>query len=185
MKHLLILVFMSSTFNQAFGQDTHQNKIAINLGYFGETVFHAGLNLGIEYYPHQTDRHQMIVAGNIGGYVHQRNNTSLFLRAQWGQRLNFKKGLFVDQFIGLGYLRQFVHGGDIYEVKPNGAVVETPDSGQSLIMPSISLGIGYNLAKNKANHTKVYLRPELFWKAPFNGYYLTHFVLSTGIIIKL
>jgi len=185
MKRLLIVFIMSFMLNQAFGQEATQNRVAINLGYFGETVLHPGMNLGIEYYPHQTDRHQMILAGNIGGYVHRRNNTSLFLRTQWGQRLNYKSGLFIDQFIGLGYLHQFVHGGDIYEVKPNGAVVETPNSGQPLVMPSISLGAGYSLAKNKAHSIKVYLRPELFWKAPFNGYYLTHFALSTGIIINL
>ena len=185
MKHVLIVFSMSFMLNQAFGQEATQSKVAINLGYFGETVFHPGMNFGIEYYPHQTDRHQMILAGNFGGYVHRRNNKSLFVRAQWGQRLHLKSGLFFDQFIGLGYLHHYTHGGDTYEVKPNGAVVETPNSGQSLVMPSISLGAGYSLAKNKAYGIKVYLRPELFWKAPFNGYYLTHFALSTGIILNL
>ena len=185
MKQSLCLLFFMSILLPAIGQNARQNKLALNLGYFGETVTHYGINLGVEYYPHQTDRHQMILAGGIGGYVHLRNNSSLFARAQWGQRLNFKSGLFLDQFFGLGYLHQFVHGGDLYEVKPNGAVVETPNSGQSLIMPSISMGIGYRFTKNNASGMKIYLRPELFWKAPFNGYYLTHFALSTGIIIKL
>lgn len=185
MKQSLCLLFFMSILLPAIGQDAPQNKLALNLGYFGETVTHTGINLGIEYYPHQTDRHQMILAGNIGGYVHPRNNTSLFIRAQWGQRLHFKSGLFLDQFVGLGYLHQFVHGGDLYEVKPNGAVVKTPDSGQPLVMPSISLGTGYTFSKNEGTGISLFLRPELFWKAPFNGYYLTHLALNAGVIINL
>jgi len=181
----LMLLALLFSIKPIMGQDSLNNKIGFTAGYFGETVTHAGMNVGIEHYPHQSDRHQMILAGNVGGYVHPRNNTSLFIRAQWGQRLNFKSGLFLDQFIGLGYLHQFVHGGDLYEVKPNGAVVKTPDSGQPLVMPSISLGTGYDFSKTTAYCMKVYLRPELFWKAPFNGYYLTHFALTTGLIINL
>ncbi len=181
---LMVLAF-SFFITKVMGQDHLDNKIAFTAGYYGETVTHPGINLGIEYYPHQSVRHQMIIAGNIGGYVHPRNNTSLFIRAQWGQRLNFKSGLFLDQFVGLGYLHQFVHGGALYKVEPNGAVVETPNSGQPLIMPSFSLGTGYNFSKNNTHGIKIYFRPEFFWKAPFNGYYLTHFAISTGIIINL
>lgn len=185
MKRYIGLLLFISLLLPAKGQDAVPNKLALSFGYFGETITHFGANLGIEYYPHQTARHQMILAGNIGGYVHQRNNSSLFLRAQWGQRLLFKNGLFIEQFLGIGYLHEFVHGGDLYDVKPNGAVVKTPKTGQPLVMPSISLGTGYKITKNRPHDMMVYLRPELFWKAPFNGYYLTHFALNTGIIINL
>lgn len=121
----------------------------------------------------------------MGGYVHIRNNSSLFIREQWGQRVSFNNGIFIDEFIGLGYLHHFTHGGEIYEVLPNGAVVETPNNGSPMIMPSVGLGTGYDFSKKTKRNIIFFLRPELFWKAPFNGYYLTHFVINTGIIFKI
>lgn len=183
-KYFLFLLFFAVV-SQCTAQDELASKVGIYVGYFGETLTHPGLNFGLEYYPHQSEKYQMILSASAGGYVHIRNNKSLFVRGQWGQRVCFKKGLFVDQFLGIGYLHQFTHGGELYEVLPNGAVVETPDSGQPLFMPSVSLGVGYDFSKNSASKLSVYLRPELFWKAPFNGYYLTHLAINAGIILKL
>ena len=160
-------------------------KIKFTAGYFGETVTHPGIVLGIEYYPYANDKYQMVLATNAGGYMHVRNNTSLFLRIQWGQRTTFKSGVFIDQFIGLGYLHHFVSGGKVFEVLPNGAVVSIPNNGRPMVMPSVAVGTGYNLKRSTGINLTIYLRPELFWKAPFNGYYLTHFALNGGFIFKL
>ena len=157
----------------------------LKIGYYGETITHSGLALGFEYIPISHQNYQMVFGLDLGGYIHRRNNTSAFIRGKWGQRITVKNGFFVDHFLGLGYLHQFVHGGALFEVLPNGAVVATPDEGQSRFMPSLSLGIGYDFSKNTNADLSFYLSPELFWKAPFNGYYLTHFALNTGLIIKL
>jgi hypothetical protein len=185
MKHttLITLIFFF-TFINSYGQESDFPKSRFLLSYFGETITHSGLNMGFEYYPFQSKKYQMILASNLGGYVHIRNNTSLFIREQWGQRINFYCGVFIDEFIGLGYLHQFTHGGDSYEVLPNGAVVETPNSGSPMIMPSVALGTGYDFSKKTKWNIICFLRPELFWNAPFNGYYLTHFAINTGIIFK-
>ncbi|MGB3777401.1 MAG: hypothetical protein WA960_03520 [Tunicatimonas sp.] len=181
-KLILSLLFLSSL--RAFGQEEIISPINITLGYYGETITHPGLMVGVEYAPVTSGKYQMLLALNVGGYVHKRNNTSFFIRGQWGQRVTFGNGLFVEQFLGLGYLHQFSHGGELYEVLPGGAVVETPDRGQPKFMPSVTLGTGYDFSKKGIANVSIYLRPELFWKAPFNGYYLTHPALSTGIISK-
>jgi hypothetical protein len=186
MKHsFLICIILLFSLVNTYGQGDNLPKTKFTLSYFGETITHTGLNMGIEHYPFQTNKYQMILAANIGGYVHIRNNTSLFVRGQWGQRVTFGSGVFIDEFIGLGYLHQFTHGGDNYEVLPNGAVVKTPNSGSPMIMPSIALGTGYDFSKKTKWNIIYFLRPELFWKAPFNGYYLTHLALNTGFIFKL
>lgn len=186
MKHhtLIFLLFLFFSIN-SYGQENNLSKTKLTLSYFGETITHTGLNMGIEYYPFQSKKYQMILASNIGGYVHIRNNTSLFIREQWGQRISFDCGVFIDEFIGLGYLHQFTHGGDNYEVLPNGAVVKTPNSGSPMIMPSVAIGTGYDFSKKTKWNIIYFLRPELFWKAPFNGYYLTHLALNTGFIFKI
>ena len=178
-------LFLFSLFLSAslFSQDTlPPSKFQYTIGYFGETVTHAGFNLGLERQLSDSEKYQIILAVNAGYYKHIRNNTSIFLRAQWGQRINFTNGVFIDHFLGVGYLHQFVSGGDIYEVLPNGAVVESPNTGSPKFMPSIAVGAGYNFPESRFS---LYVRPELFWKAPFNGYFLTNFALNAGVIIKM
>ena len=165
----------------SFAQEGTKKHTGISVGYFGETLTHAGFTIGIEHSPFSTEGYQMLLALNVGGYTHVRNNTSLFVRSQLGQRVIFNNGIFFDHFIGLGYLHQFTHGGDHFQVLPNGAVIETPDSGNAMIMPSIALGTGYEFSDT----LKMYVRPEVFWKAPFNGYYLTNFAMNIGLIFKI
>lgn len=168
-----------------YAQEIKQAKNKLFVGYFGETISHYGLTAGVEHYAFQNEKYQIILSANAGAYVHIRNNSSIFLRTQWGQRYTSKSGVFVDNFLGLGYLHQFTNGGEIYEVLPNGAVVETPNTGKAMVMPSISIGTGYDFSKKTKSNLIFYVRPELFWKAPFNGYYLTHFAINTGLIFKL
>lgn len=182
-KSLFLTIFFSISLIKA--QTAGVPKIKYTIAYFGETVTHLGLNLGFEYYPYQSNTHQIILASNIGGYKHIRNNTSIFIREQWGQRIHFKNGLFIDQFLGLGYLHQFTHGGSNYIVQPNGAVIKSPNTGQPKFMPSIAVGTGYSFQNKTHSSTSIFIRPELFWKAPFNGYYLTHFALNAGIIFQI
>ncbi|MBX7243260.1 MAG: hypothetical protein K1X92_16060 [Bacteroidia bacterium] len=169
----------------AFCQQEYKPEIAFTTSYYGETLTHPGVNAGIEYYPFQAPRFQTILAANLGGYLHIRNNTSLFFRGQWGQRAICKNGFFVESFLGLGYLHHFTHGGKTFDVLPNGAVVKVPNTGKSMVMPGVSIGLGYDFSKKTNCNIRFFLRPELFWKAPFNGYYLTHFALNTGLIFQL
>lgn len=159
-----------------------KTNLRYTIGYFGEMLAHPGLNFGIEYATPQSQKHQMLLAANIGGYVHPKNNTSLFLRGQWGQRINFKTGYFINSYIGLGYLHQFVHGGESFQVQPNGAITKINDWGQPYFMPSIAIGNGWHFKREEKRPISFYLQPELFWKAPFNGYYLTHFSINAGLI---
>lgn len=176
------LVLLSTA---AYGQEEETRKTRLLVGYYGETVTHPGLTVGVERALLQTEKYQVILAADAGGYVHVRNNSSLFVRVRSGQRRTFRNGLFLDHFLGLGYLRHFTHGGETYEVLPNGAVVEVNNAGRSMVMPSVALGTGYDFARRRGTGVSVYVRPELFWKAPFNGYYLTHFALHAGVMFNL
>ena len=168
---------------QAYGQESRKTQFFV--GYYGETLTHTGATIGMEYSPLGTSTYQMLLSANAGGYIHRRNNTSIFVRGQWGQRVTLKSRWFVDNFLGIGYLHHFTHGGDTYEVLPNGSVVQSPDHGRPKFMPSIALGLGYALPIKDSRTLRIYVRPECFWKAPFNGYYLTHFALNSGVIFQL
>ncbi len=184
MKKILLAILLLAII-KTNAQELPLKKKKIFVGYFGETLAHPGINLGIEHYPYQTDQYQMILSANIGGYIHKRNNTSIFLRGQWGQRITFENGVLVDSFLGLGYLHHLSHGGAVYEVLPNGAIVENTANGNSMIMPSVAVGTGYDFSKKTNLDMIIYVRPELFWKAPFNGYYLTHIAINCGLIFNI
>lgn len=185
MKRLIVLLFILYFPHSGIGREAGKRNVNIQTGYYGEMVTHPGMTLGMEYSISASPNHQMILSTNMGGYVHPRNNTSLFLREQWGQRVCFRNGVFIEQFIGLGYLHHFAQGGKIYEVLPNGAVVKVPNNGRPMFMPSVGVGAGYDLGKLTGKKIMLYVRPELFWKAPFNGYYLTHLALNAGLIFNI
>lgn len=183
MKHKIILLL----FVIPIVVDAQEPKeFRLSLGYYGETLSHPGLNIGIEYGVPNNRKEQMILSLNIGGYLHKKNNTSLFVKAHWAQRYNFNKGLFFEGAMGIGYLHHIAHGGDKFEVKPNGAIVQVKKYGNPMLMPSVGLGLGWNFFSAHQNRRlSVFVKPELFWKAPFNGYFLTHFAMNGGVIFNL
>jgi hypothetical protein len=98
-----------------------------------------------------------------------------------GQRLNFRSGLLLEQSIGIGYLHTLLNGGPVYEVKDNGVVSKSSNSGRSHLMPSVSLGFGWNVARSEKLPLLLFVRPKVFWQYPFNGYALPHLALQAGV----
>ena len=184
MKYKILLILLFS-YLLTHAQTEELPTRALTVAYFGETLTHPGLTLGVEHYPLQSPKHQLVWSVSTGAYLHRRNNTSWFIRLQVGQRLMLGRSFVLENFLGLGYLRQFTHGGDVYQVLPNGAIVENKRAGRGKIMPSVGLGMGYRGINIHGKTIQIFARPEIFWKAPFNGYYLTHFAINIGIIMPL
>jgi hypothetical protein len=160
-------------------------RYAFTAGYFGEVVTHPGAVIGVERYLFTNQKFRFILAGNLGGYVHPRNHSAMFVNVQSGQRITFRSGLFLDQFLGLGYLHTFLHDGDLYQADVFGNIQKTPNTGRPHVMPSVSVGTGWDLSKGHTGQLLVYVRPQVFWQFPFNNYALVHFALQTGITFQL
>jgi hypothetical protein len=164
-------------------QETQQKTghSAVTLGYFGETITHPGLFAGYEHNLRPQKRFQLLLTLTAGGYVHRRNHTGLFSEAGLGQRLTFRSRFFLEQFISIGYLHTFLNGGPVYEVKDNGAVSKSSNTGRSHVMPSVSLGFGWNVAWSERLPLLFFVRPRVFWQYPFNNYALPHLALQAGL----
>ncbi|HEX8656373.1 MAG TPA: hypothetical protein VF690_02495 [Hymenobacter sp.] len=162
-------------------QAQETGRSAVTVGYFGETVTHPGLFAGYEHNLRPQKRYQLLLAATVGGYVHRRNHAGLFSEVGLGQRLHFRSGFFLEQFIGIGYLHTFLNGGPIYEVNDKGEVSERNNLGRPHLMPSISLGFGWNVAHSEKLPLLVFVRPRAFWQYPFNSYALPHLALQAGI----
>jgi hypothetical protein len=156
-------------------------KYAFTVAYFGEMITHPGATLGIERYLLQDKRYRIFLGANLGMYTHTRNHTAYFINIQSGQRLTTGSGLFFDQSIGIGYLRSYLNGGDIFEVDAFRGVYESKNSGRGHVMPSVSLGTGWDFSKKNIANLAVFVRPQVFWQYPFNNYSLVHLALQTGL----
>ncbi|MBC8155882.1 MAG: hypothetical protein H7Z72_23585 [Bacteroidetes bacterium] len=158
---------------------TYQRGITIS--YFGDALTHPGAVVSVEQ-SILPGRYQLVFCVNVGGYVHKRNHTALFTNLQIGQRYRFNSGFYVEQYVGLGYFRSYLNGDGIYEVSNGGAVSRASNGGQGYRMPMVSVGVGWDLSQGPhARPLRLFVRPTVFWQAPFNGYALPHIALQTGI----
>ena len=186
--HALSFVLLSSLgqgFNAYSQQEpTASHRYALTAAYLGETITHPGATVGLEKYLLRKRQYKLFVGTNLGGYVHQRNHKALFATLQFGQRITFRSGWFVDQSIGVGYLITFLDG-EVYTVNPTGSVEQMANTGRSHLMPSVSVGVGYDFTNKDIAKLQLFLRPQAFWQLPFNHYALLHIGLQAGIILPL
>ena len=61
-------------------------KYALNAAYFGETITHPGLTVGLEYTLLEGRKRSLISSVNLGGYTHPRHHRALFLNLEGGLR---------------------------------------------------------------------------------------------------
>lgn len=182
-KYIFILSFFIYATVVSAQEDECKNRFF--LGYYGEEFIHPGMNLGIGFTSFQSGMYQILFSANAGAFLKDGSHTSVFARSQVGQCATFNSGIFIDHFLGFGALHQFATGGDDQEVLPNGEVVDISTKGSPKFIPSIAVGVGYDFKKKHDFDGTIFLRPELFWKTPFNGYYQTHFAINAGVMVSL
>ena len=67
----------------------------------------------------------------------------------------------------------------------NGSVAKVSGFANIDFMPSIQLGVGYNLgAKDQQTHC-LWLKPKIFWQLPFNNLALPHLAVQAGYTLNL
>jgi hypothetical protein len=164
----------------AASEPSKNDRFAFSAAYFGELMLHPGVLFGVEYrlapsVSTVTPRTRLLLAGNLGGYVHVRNHVGALADAELGVRHGFGSGPFVDAFAGLGYLHT-VLAAPVYEVSDDGRVSRVSDFGRPAFMPVISLGTGYETRTLAA-----FLRVETFGQYPFNRHLLPHAALLLGL----
>ena len=70
-------------------------KNAITIAYFGETLTHPGLSLGIEHTLWEKKKKKLITSANIGWYTHPRHHHAAFLNIEGG----------IDQLLNMGCIQ--------------------------------------------------------------------------------
>jgi hypothetical protein len=159
-----------------------QAQINYNLGvgYFGQTLTHPGVVLEAEIEYKYSEVASIPLRLDVGFFVHPRNQTGLFLDLNTGMRRYFKSGLFLEESIGIGILQSFIHSEGVFKVDESGSVTEASRANPVDFMPSLTLGIGYNLTRHSGKQNLIWLRPKVYWQLPHKMKSTYNFALQVG-----
>jgi len=169
---LALLAFTTLTFGQ-----THLN---LGGGYFGQTLTHPGIVFEAELEHMFAEKASLPLRADLGFFVHPRNQYGLFLDLNAGFRRYLTSGLFLEEYVGVGILQSFVHSDGVFEVDEGGNVSDGSRVNPIEFMPSLTLGIGYNLTQSSAKQNLIWLRPKIYWQVPHKSLSTYNFALQIG-----
>jgi hypothetical protein len=153
------------------------------ISYFSEGGLYPGFTFNYERLLLSNKNAELVVGAKAGAYFHYRNHTGIFFLIQSGQRYRLVHNLYIEHFLGVGYLHSFLSGGDAYYVDATGMVHKASKKGNAHFMPSVSAGLSYHF--NQKKEYWVFGRPMLFWQIPFNNASLLQFGLEIGVNAKI
>jgi hypothetical protein len=162
MKNIICLFIITLS---VIGITSAQTNVNIGGGYFGHTVSHPGIVLEFELEKMFTENASLPLRIDAGFYSHPRNHNGYFLEVNYGYRRYFKSGLFLEESIGVGVLATVLNN-EVFEVNDEGVATEVSKFNVVDFMPSLTLGIGYNLTKKSDTQNLIWLRPKIFWQFP-------------------
>lgn len=162
--------------------------VGLSVAYYGETFTHPGLVAAAVFMPvHDARlRHALVVAPELGWYIHPHNHQAVFAGAQLGYRFRADRrapGFVFQLQAGVAYQHTFV-AGPVYTLAEDGAVIEQRDRGRATVKPSGAFGFGYDLSARGSIPLEPFIRVEAHGRYPFNGYALFGFAAQVGAIYR-
>lgn len=174
-----IYITIVGIFMAMLGLDA-QTNLNIGGGYFGKQATYPGMVLEAELEHMFSEQASLPLRLDMGFYAHPRQSTGIFLDLNAGFRRYFKSGFFLEESVGVGVLETFLHSDAVYTVDDTGNVSETSRANPPQFMPSITLGLGYNLTQGSGKQNLIWLRPKLYWEVPHKTVSNYSFALQVG-----
>lgn len=157
-----------------------QTNLNLGAGYFGKQITYPGLVLEAEVEHMFSEYVSLPIRLDLGGYVHPRHSTALFLDLNAGFRRYFKSGFFLEESVGVGVLETWLQSDAVYTVDDSGNPSESTRANPPVFMPSITLGLGYNLTQGSGKQNLIWLRPKIYWELPHKTISTYNFALQVG-----
>ncbi len=158
-----------------------QTNLNVGAGYFGHFATHPGVVLEGEMETMYSEKASLPLRVDLGFYSHPRYHDGIFLEVNYGFRRYFKSGLYLEESIGLGLLQTRINSDAVYNVDESGKATETGRFYAPDIMPSLTLGIGYQLSEQN----QIWFRPKLFWQYPHKTSSNYHVAIQLGFSHQL
>lgn len=168
---LLLLLLWITLSNRA------QAQRPINISVFNEattipfTTFmnspiHPGVQVGTELDWKESKHFRLYPTVNVGYMFHNKLFQGLYANVELGVDYKTSFGLNLKSKVGLGYLRTYTTQQE-YQLK-NGQYESDRDKGNSRIMPSLTLGMGYDVRKNDPYSPEIYVLYQSWIEYPYS-----------------
>jgi hypothetical protein len=139
---------------------------AMPFGQFLSTPVHPGIQVGSEFSWREGKHFRLYPVINIGWLLHQKLFQGVFVNAELGVDYKTGFGLNLKSKIGLGYLHTFTTQQE-YQFE-EGRFLSKRDRGNSRLMPSFSLGLGYALDKKNPRTTEIFTWYQTWLEYPYS-----------------
>ena len=155
-----------------------QSRFNGGIGYYGENVTHPGAVLEFEYEHFTADGFSLPLRADVGFHINPDYN-AFTIDVHKGFRKYFKQGLFLEQSIGVGVIAKS-YKTDYWFVDDYWQVVAHGNRSVWGFMPSVTLGAGYNISKDREGSELIWIRPKFYWDLGFRALYLPYWALQIG-----
>jgi len=119
------------------------------------------------------------------GFIISQDYNSLSLALSRGFIKYFESGLAIEQSIGIGAMANFYKVESIWYFDTYGNVIRYKDGANWGLMPVVSMGIGYDVTKNKEKRNIIWVKPSAYWNFGFGGINTPYFNLQLSYSFNL
>lgn len=188
MKHLIVIAFWVSA--GILGAQS-----SISMAYFGETITHPGLKVGLSFSLYEWEKHKMLHNGRekvltkridlspqLGFYYHQHYQTGLFALPELSYIRQNAKGNYTAFGIGAGYMHTRVPR--VYDFDTSGEI-EQIGAGYHYFISNYFVTFGKDLSVQKGIPLSIYAKPQLVHTLPNAGRGIWYFALELGLSVKM
>lgn len=178
-------------------------ELPISVSYFGESVIHPGIKIGVEqtFYEKEISKkrwfksrqnklgsrvkkRELFYGGHLAFYNHRNNHTGLLLGGELGwRRTKMRRGAMFGATLGLGYLHRF-NNIPTYELGTN-----EPDrvraASRGMLVTSTSIILGQDLMPKYNIPYAWFLKPTLMLQTPYNHSFTFNGALELGLTYRL
>ena len=156
-----------------------QSSMSAGFGYLWPHNGTFGAVVEFEYEKYHSESFSLPLRTDLGCFLTPDYHT-LFLEIHKGFRKYFRSGFFVEQSLGIGILSNFYTVESIWYYDDFGNTTRYNDGLNLGFTPSVTLGAGYNLTRDKGPDNLVWIRPKAFWNLGFRDFNLPYFALQIG-----
>lgn len=153
-------------------------SISLPTFWFLRYEYNPSLMVGTEYIWKENSNHDWHFTANLGGYYNKEWQAGIFVNSEIGYRYHWNRWNTFAR-VGLGYSHTF-ETKRIYQPDGNGSYSQARNLGNPNFMPSLGLGIGYQLNDNP-NSTEIYLHYLQTAELPLNLFTGVHQFVGVGV----
>lgn len=181
---LLITVTFGYTQRQGFPVRVLVGNEATALPYssFWSNPVHPSFQLGTEIRYNNHQFHYWYQTINAGFIYHENLYQGAYLNTELGYDYRLGFGLNLKGLVGVGYLHTFA-ANEEYQFE-DGEYLNGKDSGNSRVMPSLSMGLGYRINRRESNPLELMLLYQSRLEFPYSPGFISlmpHTNLSMGV----